>query len=185
MATNRASKGGEPAIVLLRAVNVGSVNRIAMTDFKRVLAGLGASRVETYVQSGNAVVDLPAKGLATKVADALNTELSLAVGVVAVTASELAAVVAANPWPELAATPKQLHAVFCDAPVDPAALAAVGTKHGDDEIAAGPRCLYVKYSSQSHNSPLVKVLKKWPGVTTARNWATVQALVELSEAAKA
>ncbi len=41
----------------LRGVNVGAHNRIRMADFKRALQEIGFSRVETYIQSGNAAFD--------------------------------------------------------------------------------------------------------------------------------
>ena len=60
-------------VVLLRGVNVGRANRIAMADFRAALEQLGCSDVATYVQSGNAVVEwdgTPA-ALETAVHDAL------------------------------------------------------------------------------------------------------------------
>jgi len=172
--------GATTSVVLLRGVNVGGNNRIAMADFKRVLTGLGAGRVVTYVNSGNAVVDLPAMGLADRVGAALTAELGLTVGVVVVSSAELKAIVRANPWPELAETPKQLHVVFADEQPEAALIAKLGTVHGDDELVVGKKCLYLRYAVQSHNSPIVPVLKKINGVTTARNWSTVLALLDLA-----
>jgi uncharacterized protein (DUF1697 family) len=166
-------------VVLLRGVNVGGNNRIAMADFKKVLNSLGATRTDTYLQSGNAVVDLPAKGLATTVEEALADQLGLKVRAVVVSASALQLIVAANPRPDLVDRPKQLHVVFCDEQPDRALLTALGLKQGDDEIVIGKKCLYVAYGDQSHNSALVPVLKKVNGVTTARNWTTVVALLNL------
>jgi uncharacterized protein (DUF1697 family) len=171
---------GTASVVLLRGVNVGGNNRIAMADFKRVLTTIGATRADTYVNSGNAVVDLPAKGLAEQVGAALTAELGLTVGVVVVSSVELQAIVKANPWPELAETPKQLHVVFADEQADPALIARLGTVQGGDEFLVGKKCLYLRYGAQSHNSPIVPVLKKINGVTTARNWSTVLALLDLA-----
>jgi uncharacterized protein (DUF1697 family) len=44
-------------VILLRAVNVGSTGKLPMADFRKVLGGVGCTRVETYIQSGNAVVE--------------------------------------------------------------------------------------------------------------------------------
>ena len=44
------------SVVLLRGVNVGGHNRISMPDLRAALEGLGCREVQTYVQSGNAVV---------------------------------------------------------------------------------------------------------------------------------
>jgi len=167
------------SVVLLRAVNVGTTNRVAMGDFRAVLESLGATDVRTYVQSGNAVVDLPAAGLADRVEAALAQDLDLHVRAVVVSAANFAAIVRANPWPERAAQPKQLHVVFCSEQADVQLVKTLGTKHGADEFAVGRKVLYVAYSDASHNSPLVPVLKKINGVTTARNWLTVMALHDM------
>jgi uncharacterized protein (DUF1697 family) len=44
-------------VALLRGVNVGGANKLPMAGFRALLAGLGLGRVETYIQSGNAVFD--------------------------------------------------------------------------------------------------------------------------------
>ncbi len=44
-------------IVLLRGVNVSGAGKLPMAEFRTMLAGLGLGRVETYIQSGNAVFD--------------------------------------------------------------------------------------------------------------------------------
>jgi uncharacterized protein (DUF1697 family) len=41
--------------LLLRGVNVGTKNSLPMAALRAMLAELGCSDVETYVQSGNAV----------------------------------------------------------------------------------------------------------------------------------
>ena len=42
-------------VALLRAVNVGGRNRIAMARLRELLEGLGYGEVRTHLQSGNAV----------------------------------------------------------------------------------------------------------------------------------
>jgi uncharacterized protein (DUF1697 family) len=44
-------------VALLRGVNVGAHNRIAMPDLRAALQDIGCAGVRTYLQSGNAVVD--------------------------------------------------------------------------------------------------------------------------------
>src|SRR4051794_6482080 len=61
--------------VLLRGVNVGKHNRVAMADLRRVLTSLGLTEVTTYLQSGNAVVTGEPDGLAERVEQALASEL--------------------------------------------------------------------------------------------------------------
>src|SRR6478735_3513578 len=44
-------------IVLLRGINLGSRNRVAMPELREVLEGAGFEDVQTYVQSGDVATD--------------------------------------------------------------------------------------------------------------------------------
>lgn len=176
-------RGGEgvgaavPCAVLLRGVNLGRHNRIAMADLRRVLDGLsGVEVIGAYLQSGNAgVITADPGGLATQVERALVDDLGLGVRVVVRTADQLASVVADNPFPTRAAeSPKMLHVAFLEHAADPAVVDAFGVRHGDDEIAiASTGDLYLSYSTSSLETPINKVLTKIDGIATARNWNTV------------
>ncbi len=174
----------ERCAVLLRGVNVGRGNRIAMADLRDVLTGLGCRDVTTVLNSGNALVTADPEGLAARVEAAL----PLPVRVVVFTAGELADVVDRCPWPERAAArPAQVHVGYLDRLPDPAALDARGALHargeGDgDELAVGPRVLYLSYAGPSHESALAKALAKADlgVVLTARNWSTATRLAALS-----
>lgn len=154
--------------VLLRGVNVGGSNRIAMADLRAVLTGLGCADVQTYLQSGNAVVTAPATGLAGRVEQALLQDLDLRVRVLTRTAAEVDAVVDGNPFDP---DPTLLHAVFLDGPAPE--LPDVSP----DRASLGDRVLYARYVSGSQRSPLAKVLssRRFPPAS-ARNWRTVLAL---------
>ena len=160
--------------VLLRGINVGRGNRLAMADLRAVLEGVGCTDVSTYLQSGNALVTADPEGLAERVAQAL----PLQVAVVVFTADELAEVVAQCPWRERAdAAPKQVHVAYLDRQPDPERVAALSWE-GEDQLAVGPRVLYQSYTGVTVDSPLAKLLGRAPvlrdlGVTlTARNWTT-------------
>jgi uncharacterized protein (DUF1697 family) len=178
-------------IVLLRGINVGGNNRVPMAELRDLLTSLGARNVATYLQSGQAVVDVDdadavdVGGLAARVEAALTERLGLQVRALVRTADELEAVVAANPYPERVATPKQLHVVFLDAAPDPATVADVGTRFGEDEFTVGDTALavlYLSYSGRSIDSPMNKAVAKLKGLQTARNWTTVQKLQDLCRA---
>ena len=172
---------GTRCAVLLRGVNVGKHNRIAMADFRALLAGLGAEDVKTLLQSGNAVVTAEPAGLAERVEVALRDEVGLDVRVLVRTGDELDMVVAACPWPDrAAANPKMVHVAFLERPADPATVEAFGMRHGEDEVALGEKDLYLSYSVSSFDSPINKVLSKLSGVASTRNWNTVLKLRELT-----
>ena len=44
-------------VLLLRGVNVGTKNSLPMAKLRAMLQKVGASNVQTYIQSGNAVFD--------------------------------------------------------------------------------------------------------------------------------
>jgi uncharacterized protein (DUF1697 family) len=166
-------------VVLLRGVNVGGHNRIAMQAFRDLLDGLGCTDVATYVQSGNAVVtwDGTAEDLRRGVESALRDSLELPVSVLTRTSAELDAVVDGNP---LEVDPTMLHAVFlAEQPeptlVDPTSLLP-------DRVAVGDRVVYVRYVDGSHRSAAAKLFssKRFPIVASARNWRTVLALQQLA-----
>jgi uncharacterized protein (DUF1697 family) len=167
-------------VLLLRGINVGKNKRIAMADLRRVLTGLGCEDVATYLQSGNAVVTADPAGLAARTEQALRDEFGFDVRVLQRTGAQLAAVVAANPFPERIVTPKQLHVAFLDTPLEQAALDAVGARHAEDEMALAAGELFMSFAGSSLDSPLMKVLPKLRVTMTARNWTTVTKLAELS-----
>lgn len=161
-------------VVLLRGVNVGRHNRIAMADFRAVLTDLGATDVRTLLQSGNAVVTVEAEGLAERVEAALRERLGLDVRALVRSADGIERVVAGCPFPRAAADdPKKVHVAFLEHPTDVEVVRALGLRYGDDEIGLGEQELYFRYSGSSFDSPANQVLTRLSGVASARNWNTV------------
>ena len=167
-------------VVLLRGVNVGRHNRIAMADLRALLDGVGCRDVRTYVQSGNAVVTSkrsPAS-LETAVAGAL-AAAGLPARVMVRTAEELARVVAQSPWDDL--DPKQYQVAFLSAQPEPAAVEAIDHEALlPERLVVGERVLYMDHAGRIQNSRLDRVRL---GVeATARNWRSVLALQEMAPA---
>src|SRR5579863_5764611 len=102
-------------VALLRGINLGSANRIAMPELRATLGDAGFANVRTYVQSGNIVLDteLDDAALAEILATLIADRFKLDVPVVVRSAAELAEVVAENPFPDAALTaPKLLQVTF-------------------------------------------------------------------------
>jgi uncharacterized protein (DUF1697 family) len=165
--------GSERCVVLLRGINVGRGNRLAMADLRAALEAAGCEEVSTYLQSGNAFVTAPLEGLAARVEAAL----PLRVPVVVRTVADVAAVAAACPWPERAAAePKQVHVAFLAGPPRAGAVARLAAAAGEqDELVEGDRALYLSFRGPSVDAPLAKALGKADlgTVVTTRNWTTV------------
>jgi len=165
--------------VLLRAVNVGGI-QLKMADLKALLADEGFEAPETLLASGNAVVGAKAapETVERQVEAALKARLGLATEVFVRDRAELEAVIAANPFEAFAAeSPSKLMAVFLkgDPPADLAPLRRYALS--GEEIAPGPRCLYITYPEGAGRSKLAGARHE-ASKGTARNWNTVRKLAE-------
>jgi uncharacterized protein (DUF1697 family) len=165
-------------IALLRAVNVGGTGKLPMADLVAMAEAAGFQRVRTYIASGNLLFESARSEADVKAL----LEASLAayagkpVGVVVRTAEEMAAVLAANPFPDRA--PNRTVAIFLDEPPPADTLAHV-IAPGGEEVRVGAREIYVHYGETMARSRL-RIPAARAG--TARNINTVTRLVALAGA---
>lgn len=163
-------------VALLRAVNVGGTGKLPMADLRKMCTEIGFAHVETYIASGNVVFDSEAEGARVK-ADLEARLLSYSgkpVGVMLRTAEEMAAVLKANPFPDV--EPKFTYAIFLDSPPPPDALKqAVG--RGGEVMRLGKQEIFVHYGDGMGRSKLRIPAAK---TGTARNMNTVAKLVEMA-----
>src|SRR5690349_15715297 len=120
--------------VLLRGVNLGSHNRVAMPKLRDALTAAGYEDVRTYVASGNVVLRTNKReaALVKHVHSVVEDAFGLDIAIVARTAAELKKVSAANPFVTRASEPaKQLHVGFLSAK-PPAAKVKAVDPHRDD-----------------------------------------------------
>jgi uncharacterized protein (DUF1697 family) len=179
-------------VALLRGVNVGGRNRLAMADLRAVHEALGHVDVRTYVQSGNVVfrrTPTDESLLAEQISHRLLADLGLACAVVVRSARDLSGVVAANPFADrIAADPgtKALHVTFLDGPAAGtvgAALAGVDpAAYAPDELLAGARHVYLWCPGGYGRTRLTPVLfeRRTGATATDRGWTTVVALAEMA-----
>ena len=87
-------------IALLRAVNVGGTGKLPMAELKAMAEELGFENAQTYIASGNLLFDTGLKEAAvrSKLEKRLEDYAGKPVGVTVRTASEMAKVVADNPF---------------------------------------------------------------------------------------
>ena len=165
-------------IALLRAVNVGGTGKLPMTDLKALCEKAGFTKVKTYIASGNVVFQSPKSESQVKktLEAALEAYAGKPVGVLVRTAAEMAAVSAANPFPE--APPNRTLAIFVDAP-PPANVAETASNGTTEQIKPGLREIYVYYPDGIADSRL-KIPAAKTG--TARNINTVSKLAEMAAA---
>jgi uncharacterized protein (DUF1697 family) len=173
-------------ILLLRGINLGPRNRVAMPALREALGKAGFEDVATYVQSGNIVVsaDTDPDATAARVHDLIAEVFDLDIAVVARTRDEIAAAVERNPLPGATEDPKRYQVSFFSAELDPEAVGALEELAVDDErVVALGREVYAYHPSGVARSKLWnKLAGKDLGATgTARNWTTVTKLLELAD----
>ena len=173
-------------IVLLRGINLGSRNRVAMPKLRELLGDAGFEDARTYVQSGNVVLStrLSPAQVAKECARAIKTGFGLDVDVIVRTRAELAAVVRRNPLGQVAKDPKRYQVSFLAKKL-PASkmreLAALAV--ASEEFVAVGRELYAWHPKGVARSKLWAALASPRlGVpATARNWTTVTKLLGLAD----
>jgi uncharacterized protein (DUF1697 family) len=173
-------------IALLRGINLGPRNRIAMPQLRKELEGAGFEDVRTYLQSGNVVLasDLPSEQLARRLERQIEHAFKLDIAVIVRTRDELADVVKHNPLKKVATNPKRYQVSFLSDELDPETieeLAALAVP--SERFVARGRELYAWHPDGVARSKLwARLAGKGLGVTaTARNWTTVTSLLELAD----
>ncbi len=172
-------------VALLRGINIGPKKRIKMEPLRSLVTNLGFSDVRTLVNSGNVVLtgEGDPDGIARAIEAALRDQHGLDVPVVVRTAAEMQAVVAENPFPEIAVTPKLLHVSFLASPLPADIIGQLeDLDTGDDRIEARERHVYLHVpNGLSGASPAIQTSDRLFRVTaTSRNWNTVLRLTEMA-----
>jgi len=173
-------------VILLRGINLGPANRIAMPALRAKLAGAGFQDVRTYLQSGNIVADadLATHDVERRVAGLIEAEFGLRIAIVTRTSEDLARVVAVNPLADCATDPKRYQVSFLSAELAPDVLERVQRlAQAPERLVALGRELFAWHPAGVARSKLWNALAgNGLGVAaTARNWTTVTALQQLAE----
>jgi uncharacterized protein (DUF1697 family) len=168
---------------LLRAINLGSRNKVSMADLRSLLEDVGAADVATYVQSGNVVFKSgeSAADLANAIEREIKRRLGLEITVLLRTRAQLTKLVAANPFD--GTEPKKLYVTFL---AETPPRARVGSLDpdvgGSDEFRVSGREVYLRFPNGYGRSKLNNAyFEKQLGVrATTRNWRTVTTLADLA-----
>jgi uncharacterized protein (DUF1697 family) len=175
-------------IVLLRGINIGPHNRVAMPKLRAALTEAGFDEVRTYVQSGNIVLE-SRKAAATVAKDCrrvIAEEFGLDIDVVTRTRDELAEIVRRNPLGDVASEPKRYQVTFLSEKADPKVIEKLaGAAAGEERMVAVGREIYAWHPDGVARSKLWSGLAgKGLGVTaTSRNWTTVETLLAMADEA--
>lgn len=165
-------------MLLLRAVNLGPNNRLAMADLRALLESLGHGDVKTFLNSGNATFVSPkrsAKKLAEEIEAALVERLGLSGRVVVLTKRAVAAA--------LERLPTDLEGyvvvnVLFDRPSAPALRAFLDTDWFPEVACGNDHVLYLGFADAAKTKLTNAKIEKLLGVgCTARTPATLRKLL--------
>jgi uncharacterized protein (DUF1697 family) len=174
-------------VALLRGINLGARNRVAMGDLRELLTGLGYGDVRTLLQSGNVVLSSRVGGerleraLREQIADGLGVDAP----VITRTRDEIADVIERNALAAVATDPKRYQVSFLTGePVADVVRELAAIDVAPELLAISGREIYTWHPDGIQNSPVAKLLsERRLGVgATARNWNTVQKLLALADA---
>lgn len=166
-------------VALLRAVNVGGTGKLPMAELRAMCEDAGFGYVSTYIASGNVV--FTADATEGDVVDALGGRLEAyagkPVGVLVRTATEMSAVLTANPFPDEPA--RSTAAIFLPGP-PPADATTTVRNRATERVAVGVREIYVAYGEVGMGRSRLAIPAAAQG--TARNMNTVARLAAMAAA---
>jgi uncharacterized protein (DUF1697 family) len=166
------------SVILIRGINVGGKNPVAMSGLRELLTDLGCGRPQTLLASGNAVVGDAPRDLRARLEAELPRRFSLhdeSVRVLVLPADRMHAVVANRP-PGFGDKPAVYHsdAIFLmGIPVDDA-MAVFDPRDGIDRVWPGEGVIYSqRLSAERTKSRLSKIIgtEAYKSMTI-RSWAT-------------
>jgi uncharacterized protein (DUF1697 family) len=173
-------------VALLRGINVGGSRIVPMKDLVATLEGAGFASVRTYIQSGNVVFRVAKgnpKSMGTRIAQLIENRFGFEVPVMVLSDAQLADAISNNPFPKAISEPATLHLCFlAEVPMHPdlESLAKLKTPR-EAFVLKGP-VLYLHVPDGAGNSKLAARVERALGVdTTARNWRTVNQLLEMCD----
>jgi uncharacterized protein (DUF1697 family) len=175
-------------IALIRGINVGRGNRIAMADLRGMMVDLGHTNVRTLLNSGNALFQTKRPNvakIAASIEAAIHDACGFSAAVTVITAQELARIVDENPLLRVVDDHARHLVAFV---THPKHLEAVRPMLKDswrpDALAVTERVAYLWCATGILESKLLQAFSRKAGATvTTRNWATVLKLQAASKEA--
>lgn len=183
-----AAKAPSWRIALLRGINVGGHNKVAMSDLRELCEGLGLPEVKTVLQSGNLVFKSARRSddeLEKLLESATAERLGVSADYIVRGADEVARTVTRNPFAKEAKDdPSHLLVMFLkSAPRASDVDALRAAIKGREVVASDGKQLYMVYPDGIGRSKLTGTLieRRLATKGTARNWNTILKLLALCE----
>lgn len=175
-------------IALLRGINVGGHNKLKMEVLRSFCEELGWENVQTYIQSGNIIfhaLESDTQKLEKLLSNKLKSHLNLVVPVIVLESAQLKEIFLHNPFLiERNLNPTMQHVTILQAETQPEQITSIDYKmFSPDEFIIRGRAIYLFLPNGFTHTKYTNTFfeKKFNTQATARNWKTIQKLVELSE----
>jgi uncharacterized protein (DUF1697 family) len=173
-------------IVLVRGINVGGANRLAMADLRQLVTALGHTEVSTFIQSGNVVLKSPRtdrSAMTNEICSHIESSYGLAVSAVLRTPVELRSALWANPFSTEPDPTRVLVTFLSDEPAPEAVAKLEPDRFAPDRFELMGSELYGHYPNGAGRSKMtLGYFEKRLGVRgTARNLNTVAKLIDLAD----
>jgi uncharacterized protein (DUF1697 family) len=170
-------------VALLRGINVGGRNKVAMADLRQALDDGGYGAVRTYIQSGNVLFESAAarKTLEDEIERQLEARFAVPLVVVVRSHDQFRAVVDRAPDGFGAAT-YHSDVVFLKAPLTAKqAMRVVALRDGVDQVWPGTGVLYFARLSAARTKSRMSAIVGTPEYQrmTIRSWTTTTKLLAL------
>jgi uncharacterized protein (DUF1697 family) len=176
----------ETYIGLMRGINVGGKNKLAMNDLITFFVAAGCVDVRTYIQSGNVIFRSSptiARDLPATITTAIAERFGYTVPLVLRTIGELDAVLRNNPFQIAGAPEDELHVLFlADLPRRDRVSTLDQGRSPPDSFSVRGRDIYLWLPGGVANSKLSNAYfdSRLATTSTGRNWRTVTKLLELA-----
>ena len=174
-------------LALLRGINVGGKNKLAMRDLAGVFEHAGCQNVRTFIQSGN-VIFTASSSVSGSLSGAVSSKIAERFGyripVILRTARQLRDVISNNPFIKAGIAEDNLHVMFLADRPHPAKTAALDPDRSlPDTFIVSGRDIYLHLPNGVARS---KLTNAWfdsalSTVSTGRNWRTVTKLLSMME----
>jgi len=171
-------------VALLRGVNVGGANKLAMSDLRSIFESAGCESVETIIQSGNVVFEAPeaiARNLAPVIEAQIQLRFGIAAPVILRSGAALRGIVQSNPFLRAGADPERLHLMCLSSRPSPHDVASLDPlRSPPDEFIVRDKEIYLRLPNGVARSKLTNAYfdKALRTIATARNWRTIVRLCE-------
>ncbi|MCW5961509.1 MAG: DUF1697 domain-containing protein [Pyrinomonadaceae bacterium] len=172
-------------VAFLRGINVGGSKNIKMDALRKMFESLEFTGVKSYINSGNLIFETEKSDVADLVAgieNAIEDRFSLSVDVMIRSIGELVKIVENNPFEGKFDDPRQMHVLFLKDRLSPEKSGLLTAQNSDSEMfSVRGREIYCLLPNGLASSILGKdfISKKLKVSATARNWRTVNKVLEL------